>query len=431
MSQPQHSLRGNRRTFLKSALFAAAAPYVVSNWSYGQAPSDRITLGFIGIGMMGRGHLNGFLGQGDVEVVAVCDIEPTRLENAKQQIEKRYADRSKSGEFKGVTAYKDFRELLQRDDIDAVVIATPDHWHVIPAMMAAKAKKDVYCEKPLTHSIKEGRLLVDAVKKHGIIFQTGSQQRSEFGGVFRLAAEIVRNGRLGQIKTVRVGVGAPAVPCDLPDEPTPDGTDWEMWLGPAPLRGYNEILCPKGMHQHFPAFRKYREYAGGGLADMGAHHFDIAQWAFDMDNSGPVKIEPPADGSDTGLKFTYANGVEMYHGGPSGCTFEGTLGTLYVDRGAIKSDPESILKEPIKEGDKRVYFSENHHRNWIDSIRSRKEAICTAEIGHRSASICHLANIGYWTKKTLNWDPVAERFQEEEGNQFLFREPRKPWSYES
>ena len=423
----------HRRRFLKTSA-ALSSSLILSGparaMSLMTSANDRINLGFIGIGMMGRSHLNAFLGQDDVQVVAVCDIEGTRRDNAHKQVESRYAERTKSGLYQGCTAYVDFRELLQREDIDAVVIATPDHMHVIPCMMAATAGKDIYCEKPLTHSIHEGRMLVDCVRKYETVFQTGSQQRSEFGGKFRVAAELVRNGRLGEIKTVRVGVGAPPISCDLPAEDIPDNVNWDLWLGPAAFRPYSEILCPKGMHKHFPAFRKYQEFAGGGLADMGAHHFDIAQWALGMDESGPVKITPPAGGSTSGLKFTYANGVEMFHGGPSGCTFEGTEGTLYVDRGQIKSDPGTILETPLGDADQRVYFSDNHKRNWIECIRTRKRPICDVEVGHRSASICHLANISYRLGETLAWNPTTERFDSTEANTLLFREPRDGWTYD-
>jgi predicted dehydrogenase len=302
--------------------------------------------------------------------------------------------------------------------------------HVIIALAAARAGKDIYCEKPLTQNIHEGRLLVDAVKKHRIIFQTGSQQRSEFNDRFRKAVEFIWNGRIGRLKTIHVGVGAPPVACDLPDQPTPTDVDWELWLGPAPLRGYNEILCPKGMHRHYPLFRSYREFAGGALADMGAHHFDIAQWAMGMDASGPTLITPPAGEAVTGLKFTYANGVELFHGGKSGCTFEGTEGTLYVDRGVLESSRPEVLTEPLSATDKRVYPSSQHMRNWLDCVRERRQAICPAEVGHRTASVCHLANIGYQLRRPLHWDPVKEQFRKDpEANKLVSRQPRAPWSY--
>lgn len=427
---PRPPLSITRRRYLQTIAAASALATTHPLWSSDRpAPSERINLGFIGIGMMGRGHLGGFLGQADVQVIAVCDVEQTRLANAKEQVEAHYAQAERSGNFSGCHAYNDFRELLARDDIDAVVIATPDHWHVLNCLHAIQAGKDIYCEKPLTHHIAEGRTLVDRVREKGTIFQTGSQQRSEFGGRFRTAVDYVRAGRIGQLRTVRVGVGGPPVPCDLPTQETPNDVDWNLWLGPAPERGYNEILCPRGMHRHFPAFRNYREFAGGGLADMGAHHFDIAQWAMDRDNSGPAKIVPPSGDATSGLKFIYDDGVEMFHGGPSGCTFEGTEGTIYVDRGELRSDAPAILETPLNEDDPKVYFSEDHKRNWLDCIRSRELPICDVEIGHRSAAICHLANIGYRLGRELDWDPVTERFNDDEANGLLTREPRAPWSY--
>lgn len=421
--------RFTRRQFLAASTVAAAGPMILSTPSRGlAAPSERIRLGFIGIGIQSRGHLRRFVGTNDTQVIAVCDVVTERREDSKRIVEEGYAKQKDIGSYKGCAEYVDFRELLARDDIDAVVIGTPDHWHAIPAVMACRAGKDVYCEKPLSLTISEGRAMVEAARKHDRVFQTGSQQRSEFGGLFRRAVELIRNGYLGEIKTVSVGVGGPAVTCDLPTEECPTGTDWNFWNGPSPERGYNQILCPKGIHNHFPAFRNYREYAGGGMADMGAHHFDIAQWALGMDNSGPVKIEPPDDKATTGLKFTYANGVVMYHGGPSGCTFEGTKGTLYVDRNKIESNPANILEAKIGENEFHVEPSDNHHRNWIDAIRSRKKPICDVEIGHRSATVCELGQIGYDLRRPLNWDPVKERFiNDDEANKLLSRPLRDPW----
>jgi predicted dehydrogenase len=390
------------------------------------APSERITLGFIGVGTMGRGHLGNFLGRADVQVIAVCDVVAERRSSAQKLVEDRYS-KDKKGEFKGCKAYTDFREMLARKDLDAVVIATPDHWHAIPCILAARAGKDIYCEKPLTHHIAEGRKIVEAVQQRKVVFQTGSQQRSEFGGRFRLAVELVRNGRIGKVHTIRIGVGGPAVPCDLPEQPVPEGTDWDRWLGPAPKRGYHEDLCPRGVHKHFPAWRKYQEYGGGLLADMGAHHFDIAQWALDMDQSGPVSIDPPAKG-DKGLKFTYANGVVMFHGGPADCVFEGTNGTILVSRDKIATQPEDILRQTIGEKEWHAYPSNDHRRNWLDCIKSRKAPICTAETGQRSASVCHLGNIGYRLRRTLRWDPAQERFVgDAEANGLTDRVEREPW----
>jgi predicted dehydrogenase len=416
--------RIDRRQF---SLAALSAPLVVTSaLREDDAPSKKITLGFIGVGTMGRGHLGSFLGMNDVQVLAVSDVVAERRDSAKKMVDDHYNKKDKSNK-SDCKAYNDFRDLLARKDIDAVVIATPDHWHAIPCVLAAKAKKDIYCEKPLTHAIAHGRKVVEAVKANKVIFQTGSQQRSEYGGDFFKAASYVRSGRLGKIKTVRIGVGGPAVECKLPSEETPKGTDWDLWLGPAPKRDYHSDLCPKGVHKHFPAWRNYKEYAGGGLSDMGAHHFDIAQWALDMDGSGPVKIEPPEKGN-SGLKFTYANGVVMIHGGPSGCTFEGEDGTIYVDRGKIESKPGDILKTALTDKDAKLYKATNQRRNWIECVKSRKETICPAEVGHRTSTVCQLGNIGYWLRRELTWDPKTEQFKDDkEANKLDDRELRGDW----
>ncbi|MFZ9792307.1 MAG: Gfo/Idh/MocA family protein [Gemmataceae bacterium] len=416
-----------RRSFNKT-IFAGTMGAVASNNLFGAQANDRLQIGFIGVGTMGRGHLGAFLNMKEVQVVAVCDVVEERLQMAHKMVANKYTGPNSQTEFKDCKVFKDFRKLLEDKSIDAVVISTPDHWHAIPSIMAARQKKHVYCEKPLTHSIHEGRVLTSEVAKSGIVFQTGSQQRSEFGGKFRLAVQLIRAGRIGKIKTVRIGVGGPAIACNLETQDIPAGTDWDLWQGPAPMRGYNEALCPKGVHTHFPAWRSYWEYAGGGLADMGAHHFDIAQWALNMDSSGPVKITPPSNGEKTGLKFTYANGVEMFHGGPSGCTFEGSDATLYVDRNKMECTKEEILKEPLNKEDPSIIVADNHKKNWLEAIRGNKKTLCPAEVGHRSASICHLGNIGYRVGKPLEWDPAKETFtNSQEANRLLFREYRAPW----
>ena len=426
----------SRRTFLAAS---ATAPLALSRPAQARAANEKLALGFIGVGTMGRGHLNTFLGRKEVEVVAVCDVVKERLDSAKQIVEKRYADRIKSGVYKGVKAYPDFRELLEHKGLDAVVIATPDHWHAISAIFAARAGKHIYCEKPLTQNLADGRRIVNEVAKAKVIFQTGSQQRSEFGGHFRKAVEYVWNGRIGKLKTIRIDVGGPAKPCDLKVEPKPEGTDWDFWLGPAPMRPYNSILCPKGVHSHFPAWRNYQEYGGGGLADMGAHHFDIAQWAMHMDTSGPVEVIPPKDPKKgSGLRFVYASGVVMIHNEfevdkdgkeiKADCVFEGTEGTILVSRSGIRSLPASILKEPLGADAKHVYPSSDHKKNWLECIASGKPTICPAETGHRSASICHLGNIGYRLGRKLKWDPAKEVFPDDAAaNKELSREPRAKW----
>ncbi len=421
-----------RRRFLRMAAAAGlVGPPLLTSALRGMAKeaNERLTVGFIGVGTQGGGHVRAFLGYPDVQVIAVCDVAAPRREFWQKKVDEHYTQERAKGSYKGCQAYVDFRDLLARKDLDAVVIATPDHWHAIPSVEAAKAKKDVYCEKPLTLAIAQGRKVAEAVARNQIVFQTGSQQRSEFGGHFRKAVEYVRNGRIGKVKEIHVGVGSPAVRCDLPEQPTPEGTAWEMWLGPAPMRGFNEVLCPKGVHHHFPAWRNYREYGGGGLADMGAHHFDIAQWALDMDRSGPVRIEPPEDAKATsGLRYVYANGVVMYHGGNVDCRFVGTEGTIDVTRSGIASTPEAILTAPIGKDEFHVYAAHDHRKNWLECIRSRKEPIAPAEVGHRSATICHLGNIGYQLRRPLRWDPMREQFVDDvEANKLVDRTLREPW----
>ncbi|VTS08918.1 Gfo/Idh/MocA family protein [Tuwongella immobilis] len=420
-----HSL--NRRTFTRTVFVGGLALALPNVRAAG--PNDRLNLAFVGVGTMGRGHLGGFLGMPDVQVVAVCDVVNERSEAAQKSVNARYASQRNRADYHGCEIVVDYRKLLDRKDIDAVVIATPDHWHALPAVHFAQAGKHIYCEKPLTRTIGEGKRIIDAVKKSGIVFQTGSQQRTEFGGKFRIAMEFIRAGALGDVKTVRVGVGAPNKPCDLPEQPIPAGTDWDRWLGPAPKRGYNEILCPKGVHGHFPAWRNYREYAGGGLADMGAHHFDIAQWALGMDDSGPVTIESPAGNADSGLRYVYANGIEMFHGGPSGCTFEGTLGKLYVDRGVIQATPAALLEQFLaKRGVSAA--PTDHKRDWIDCIRKGGTPACPASVGHRSATVCHLGNIGYQLRRKLTWDPVKEQFvNDDAANALVDPAMREGWAF--
>jgi predicted dehydrogenase len=421
----------SRRSFLGSV---AALPLIGTRTPWLPA-SERLTVGFIGLGMMGRYHLDALLGRSEIEVVALCDVAKERLDVEVGKVETRYAERKRSGDWKGVAAYGDFRELLAHADLDAVVIATPDHWHTIPCLLAARAKKHIYCEKPLTHTVAEGRRIVTEVAANQVVFQTGSQQRSEFGGHFRRAVEYVWNGRIGKLKTIRIGVGAPPRTCDLPAQDTPEGTNWDLWLGPAPERAYHEVLCPRGVHGHYPLWRHYQEYAGGGLADMGAHHFDIAQWAMEMDGSGPVEVIPPEHpAKGEGLRFVYANGVTMFHNAFEGdvradCVFEGEDGVILVSRGGLSSRPDSILTEPLGADARRVMPSNDHHTNWIEAIRSSAPTICTAEIGHRSATICHLANLGYRLGRPLHWDPAREQFvKDDEANAQLARVARGEWA---
>ncbi len=421
----------SRRRFLQGITSTIGMPALVPRSVFGDdkqaPPSDRITVAFIGCGKMANDyHLSTLLKFGDVQALAVCDVDATRRAHAKQRVENA---NSTNSTYKGCAEYNDFRQVLARPDIDAVCIATPDHWHAIVAIEACKAGKDVYCEKPLTLTIAEAKRCIDTARKHGRVFQTGSQQRSSVFGPFRKACEIIRSGRLGKIQTVSVGVGGPSKWCDLPAENLEPGLDWNLWLGQAPLRAYNSVLSPRGVHNHFPAWRSYREYSGGGHTDMGAHHYDIAQWALGMDQSGPVEIIPPADPQATsGVKYIYANGVVMTHGGPSGCVFVGEHGQLHIDRGVLTSEPDSIVKEPLGERDAHLYESPGHHRDWLNCIRSRKHPVADVEIGARSATVVHLGNLAYWNHRRLRWDPQNWKFVEDpEADQWLDRKRRDPW----
>jgi len=311
-----------------------------------------------------------------------------------------------------------------------VVIATPDHWHTVPCVEAMKAKKDVYCEKPLTLTIAEAKLLIDAVRKHDRVFQTGSQQRSD--REFRVACELVRNGRIGKIKEVYADVGGPSKWCDLPEEPMEEGLDWNFWLGPAPLRPYNSVLSPRGIHNHFPNWRGFREYSGGGMTDWGAHHFDIAQWGLGMDESGPVEIIPPEEPKrGKGVKYVYANGIPLIHDnweGKGGVNFVGTEGWIHVNRGQLSSSPEGLVKEPLPDLPIKLYKSPGHQRDWLECIKSRKRPICDVEIGARSVTVCHLGNLAYWNGRKLKWDPQKWQFVDDtEANGWLDRQRRDPW----
>ncbi len=420
-----------RRQLVKAAAAALALPTVVPSSIFARqdraAPSERTTVGFIGCGKMANNyHLSTLLSFGDVQALAVCEVDRTRRRHAKKRVEDAYAT---NGSYRGCSEYTDFRDLIARDDVDAVCIATPDHWHAIPVIEACKAGKDVYCEKPLTLTIAEAKRCIDAVRKHKRVMQTGSQQRSSVFGPFRKACELVRSGRLGTVKTVTVGVGGPSRWCDLKEEPIEPGLDWNMWLGQAPQRPYNSVLSPRGLHNHFPQWRAYREYSGGGHTDMGAHHYDIAQWALGMDQSGPVEIIPPEDPkTGKGVKYIYANGIEMTHGGPGGCVFVGTKGRLHIDRGRLTSQPEEIVKEPLADDEVHLYKSPGHHRDWLNCIRSRKRPVADVEIGARSVTIVHLGNLAYWYGRRLRWDPKSWKFiGDDEANTWLDRDRRDPW----
>jgi predicted dehydrogenase len=434
--------RFSRRSFLASTSAAVvAAPFILPShvWAAEVAPSERLTLGFIGMGTQNRGLMNGFLGNKETQTVAVCDVDTHRRDHARKMVNERYA-KQKETTYTGCVAYNDFRDLLARKDIDAVVIATPDHWHAYITIAAARAGKDVYCEKPLCQSIHEARAMVDAVRKHKRIFQTGSMQRSS--PEFRVACELVRNGRLGKLTGVEVGIGGPGKPCDLPAEKPEPGLDWDLWLGPAPMRPYHPELSPRGVHTHFPNWRLYWEYGGGMVTDWGAHHFDIAQWALGMDESGPVEITPPATpNAQHGARLRYANGVEVLHKSGNGVWFQGTEGKIYVNRGKFEfthgqtqkakspADCEAVVQEFLPEKSVRLYRSTDHRGDWLNAIKTRKPPICDVETGARTVSVCHLVNLAYRHQTTLKWNPKRERFTDGTGQKAWLDVPhRERWT---
>ncbi|MGA2244377.1 MAG: Gfo/Idh/MocA family oxidoreductase [Verrucomicrobiota bacterium] len=431
----------SRRNFIKIAAMAGTAPLILPSglWAADAAASRRFTLGFIGVGKQGDGLLHACLPRNDVRVLAVSDVDKTRRDHAKAAVEQHYADEVKSGVYKGCDAYEDFLELLARPDIDAVVIATPDHWHALVAIAAARAGKDIYCEKPMAHTVLEGRAMVRAVRQHKRIFQTGSMQRSM--GEFRAACELVRNGVLGTVTRADAAVSGPPVFCDLPAEPDEPGLDWNLWLGPAPQRPYNSILSPRGMPKDFPAWRNYREYAGGGVCDWGAHHFDIVQWAFGYDDSGPVEfLAPDQPHAVSGVRWRYPNGAEVTHQPGNGITFYGDKGKLFVNRGKfqlwlgdqlksdVMDDYSPLLKELLPPNAIRLYRSTDQISNWVKCMATRQPPICDVEIGQRSATVCNLVNAVYFSSQGFKWDPRKEHFAGGTGNPaWLTREYRAPW----
>lgn len=422
---PTGSLAMGRRDFLKRSAVAAGAalawPSIVPSSVFGaNAPSNRITIGSIGLGGMGTGNMKGFKGKADSEVVAVCDVDAGHREKARQTagLDKK-------------ASYEDFHELLARDDIDAVVVATPDHWHAPISIAAVRAGKDVYCEKPQTLTIAEGRALADEVRRYGRVFQTGSQQRSSDN--FRLACELVRNGKIGKVRTVRVGLPGNNRECEptWTPEPVPEGFNYDLWLGPAPWEPYHKQRC------HYE-FRFLLEYSGGQVTNWGAHHLDIAQWGLGMDESGPVEIVGEGEFPETGLFTTakkvhfearYANGVKLIcQTGGSNTRFEGAEGWVDVRRGGLETEPESLKQTVIGPDEIHLYESRDHKQNFLDCIKSRKDPIANAETGHRSASLCHLGNIAMLLKRKLRWDPRAERFiGDSEANRMRWRPRRAPW----
>lgn len=428
MSQP------TRRSFLKTGLAGGAflgLPATIYSRALLAAvqPSEMVRVGCIGVGGQGTGNMNAIR----KNVVAVCDVDTNHLAKAAATLEKGGTKAQTIG---------DYRKMLEAKDIDAVLISTPDHWHALPTIQACQAGKDVYCEKPLTLFVTEGRAMVNAARAGKRIVQTGSQQRS--AKEFRHACELVRNGALGKLTGVKVGLPGPNWVArakggkPVPDSDPPVGLDYNTWLGPAPKRPFNENRV------HY-LFRFFWDYSGGQQTNFGAHDLDITQWGLGMDESGPVKIQGSATFNKDGWfetpetakqTFTYASGVQVLcslgaGGYPGGVTFEGEKGTIHVRRGSLTAtiNGEKVA-DPYKlpTGDVKLYVSGGHHANWLDCIKTRKLPICDVEIGHRSATVCHLGNIAIRTGRQITWDPAKEQIVgDPDAAAMLSRPYREPW----
>lgn len=430
----------NRRDFLKHVGYAAAgvgvlsgAPMIVPAEVVGRgsrpAPSNRITMAAIGNGWMGASNISGFLNIDDVQMIAVCDVFAPNLENGIRKINERYGNSDCAG-------FRDFRELFERDDIDAVMIATPDHSHSIPAILAAHKGIDIYGEKPFSRTVAEGRAMVNAVKRQGRIWQTGSWQRSRDN--FRQGVELVRNGRIGKVSHVDVGYRGGIIDFEKTadrwrPEPVEEGLDYDLWLGSAPWQPYS----PARVHKNW---RNVLDYGGGMLTDWVGHHLDIAHWGLDKDHTGPVLIE--AKGTfepgfyDVPATFdvmcTYADGVRIRISDslPSGTRFHGENGRwIHVDRGSIKANPSDLLNENIGPEEIRLVRSNDHYQNFIDCVKSRQETLTPAETGHRSASVGNLALISIQVGRAIRWNPETETIiNDEVASRYLTREMRAPWT---
>ena len=449
----------SRRQLFTRAAATGVSPLIVRSAALGKdgavAPSERINLGFIGLGTLGPIHLKAFLSSAEVQVLAVCDVDRKRRETAKATVETAYAEARTSNQYRGCAEYNDFRELLARDDIDGVVITVGDRWNAVMAAMAAEAGKDIYCEKPVSLTICEARAMANTVRRYNRVFQTGVQQRSE--PQFRKAIELIHDGRLGALKIVYPNLPGTNKDVNLQPQPVPDGLDWDLWLGQAPWRPHNSRFHPYGESKGVTPWAFCRDYSGGQLTNGSVHNFDIVQWGVGADGSGPVEIIPPGVNGARSLTFKYANGVPAevvdwkldpkIHAIPEGwdvntkfsqpegsdfcVVFVGEKGWIFVGRkGLLKSYPKEILGDWNFVPEKRVGdLTTGHHRNWIQSIRSRQRPIAHEDIGAGSTIVSHLGNIAYWTGRAQRWDPVKEEFEgDEEANRMRSRAMRAPWT---
>jgi len=427
-------MKVTRRGFMKGAGMAAGAaafPTIIPASVLGQAaPSKVLTVACVGVGGMGLSHISQLLDRKTARIVAVADVDAFHQKRAAQKVNEKYGNAD-------CKMFGDFREVTRAKDIDLITVATPDHWHAIPAIDAIRHGKDVFVEKPLTLTVREGQVLVEELRKHKRIGQTGTMQRSSEG--FHRAAELIRNGRLGKVSRIEVLIPANNryVGATWKPEAVPEGLDYDFWVGPAAFAPYT------AQRTHYQ-FRYILDYAGGQTTNWGAHYLDIAQWALGKDESGPVEVEGhgvfPSSGLFTAptrvdVRYTYADGVTMrmrtrtdgvYDGN---IVFYGDKGTLNVSRSKLRSDPEGILKEQIGDGEVRLYKSRDHFENWIECVKTRALPVSDLAIGHKTTNICNIGNIAMQLQRKLAWDPVKERFAGDEmANRLLSKPMRGPWS---
>ncbi|HDS85159.1 MAG TPA: twin-arginine translocation signal domain-containing protein [Phycisphaerales bacterium] len=429
----------SRRSFLKRTSLAAAGavgfPYLVRPSALGLnravAPSNRLLMAQIGCGSMGSGNMDSFLNLGShVQFVAVCDVDGRHLDSARNRVNNHYNNSD-------CRTYKDFREMLDREQLDVVSHAVPDHWHALVSVACAKKGIDIYGEKPLARTIGEGRAICDTVKRHGVIWQTGSWQRSV--GNFRRAAELVINGRIGKVEYVEVGLPNGSRGRQARLLSVPDYLDWDMWLGPAPWRPYQDF----GRGDCHWDWRWILDYSGGQLTDWAGHHVDVAHWGLGLDYAGPVEVEGTGEYADDGIwdvpyayEFvcTYADGLKMRvansakqpHG--MGTCWYGDRGWIHVSRGGLSASDPAILQERIGPEEIQLYKSDHHQRNFVECVRTRQDAIAPAEIAHRSITVGFLGEIAMLLGRKLRWDPKTEQFvNDSQANRYLRRAYRSPW----
>lgn len=452
----------NRRKFLKSSLVGATAafaiPTIVPSSVFGQsAPSNKINIAQIGFGRIAMSHDLPETMKNDVaRIVAVCDVDSKRANDGKAFLEKYYKESTGKSNFMNVKIYGDYREMLDDPGIDAVIISTPDHWHAKPAIDAALAGKDIYLQKPSSLTISEGRKMADAIHRTGVVFQIGSQQRSiDPWPQFHRACELVRNGRIGEIREVYIGLPGDPGGDEEPEMPIPVNLDYEMWIGSTPMVYYTEKRVHPQNDYGRPGWLRCEQFGAGMITGWGAHHIDTAHWGMGTEFTGPVEVEAQAEFPKSGLwnvhgdfnvTAKYENGAVMHISGehPNGVKFVGTDGWIFVTRGkpVTSSDPTSgneakksldasdpkILDSQIGEDEIHLYKSPEQHKNWLDCIKTRALTVAPAEVAHRSGSACLVSHIAMKLPRKLNWDPINERFKnDDEANAMLERPQRHPW----